>query len=386
MYSENVKIKSNLFVAAALFAGSLGVITVTGGVAGAANPFAGKSCPIAGATLTYGGVKYTCVKVKVKTKYVLQWNAGTVLPVPPRLPTGNYDTTPGGPLIWSEAFTGAKGTTVDDHYWTPVTGYGTYGTGEIENNTKSSDNLGLDGNGNLVITAKCIATTIPGCTAQSQPMGSTWTSARIWTENKVNFQYGQLEAKIWMPVGSFNWPAFWMMGQSYASNQPLSGWPYCGELDIAEGLQGNTQDQATIHSNIPGTSTDWGEGSGLTQIAPLTGPSMTGGWHTYGILWKPNSITFILDGKAWAMDVYNPTNKQVTQTVGTTSFSYGPGTAVASAGGNWPFNAPFFIIMNDAVGGVSSPVAPNGSTGSMKINWIHYYQYASYGAMTVPKK
>ena len=111
---------------------------------------------------------------------------------------------------------------------------------------------------------------------------------------------------------------------------------------------------------------------------------MTSGWHTYGILWKPNYIAYILDGKAWAMDTYDPTTKRVTKTVGTASVSYGPGTPISSVGGNWPFNAPFFIILNNAVGGVSSPVAPNGSSGTMKINWIKYYQYAGYGAATVP--
>ena len=189
-----------------------------------------------------------------------------------------------------------------------------------------------------------------------------------------------------MPAGSFNWPAFWMMGKEYNSNQPDTGWPYCGELDIAEGLQDESQDQSTIHANIPGSSTDWGEGSGLTQVAPITGSVMTSGWHTYGILWKPNSITYILDGKAWAVDTYNPKTTDVTQTVGKTTITVGPGTAIGSEGGDWPFNAPFFIIMNDAVGGVSSPVAPNGSEGQMKINWVKYYKYDGYGTTTASTK
>jgi hypothetical protein len=84
------------------------------------------------------------------------------------------------------------------------------------------------------------------------------------------------------------------------------------------------------------------------------------------------------------MDTYNPTTKQVTQTTKTSSLTFGPGTAIASIGGNWPFNAPFFIILNDAVGGVSSPKAPNGSSASMKINWIKYYQYAGLGTASIP--
>jgi len=366
-----------------------------------ASSIKGESCPAAGAQLTTGGYTYTCtsVTVTVKKKKVkkLEWNAGvkavptttTTAAAAVSLPSGDFDTTPGGAAIWQENFTGTAGSGVNPAIWTPVTGAGTYGTGEIENNTSDPTNLSQDGQGDLVITAKCVATSSPGCESSSQPMGQTWTSARIWTENKATFQYGQLEARIWMPTGSYNWPAFWMMGSSYgAATNPVS-WPLCGELDIAEGLQGNSQDQATIHSNIPGTTTDWGEGSGLTQVAPLTGTAMTSGWHTYGILWQPNSIAFTLDGKVWAQDTYNPTTTDVTQTMMTASGStetvtYGPGTPIASEGGNWPFNAPFFIIMNDAVGGVSSPVAPNGSTASMKINWIKYYKYNGYGTYTGP--
>ena len=348
----------------------------------AAKSLKGQACSPKGLTTKYNGYKYTCVLVKHK----LVWNAGVkIAPVVSVIPTGNFDQKPAGALLWSETFTGTSGAPVDSNVWTPVTGYGTYGTGEIENNTSSPTNLEQDGNGDLVITAQCVATTTPGCDTASQPMGQTWTSARIWTENKATFQYGQLEARIWMPTGTFNWPAFWMMGSEYSSNQTDTGWPYGGELDIAEGLQGNSKDQATIHSNINGTSTDWGEGNGLTQVAPITGAKMQSGWHTYGILWKPNSITFILDGKAWASDVYNPKTKDVTQYVGKQHVTVGPGTAVSSEGGNWPFNKPFFIILNDAVGGVSSPVAPNGSSATMKVNWIKYYKYGTYGATTASK-
>ena len=371
--------KTPLFLAVAVLVASCTVATA----GAAAKSLKGQSCPVKGATLTASGVKYTCVVVNKK----LVWNAGVkITPIVSTLPAGNFDLKPGGPLVWSEYFTGPAGSPVDSNVWTPVTGYGTYGTGEIENNTSLPANLAQDGSGNLVITAKCIATTSPGCTASSQPMGQTWTSARIWTENKATFQYGQLEARIWMPTGSFNWPAFWMMGKVYNSNQTNTGWPYCGELDIAEGLQHNTTDQATIHANIPGSSTDWGEGTGLTQVAPISAAKMTSGWHTYGILWKPNSIPFILDGKAWASDTYNPATKDVTQTVGKQSIKVGPGTPISSMGGDWPFNKPFFIIMNNAIGGVGSPVAPNGSSSTMKVNWIKYYKYSGYGVTTASTK
>jgi len=357
--------------------------------AGAATPtLKGAPCPVAGLTTTYQGYKYTCVSVKVGTKHKLEYNAGvkvaptTTTTLAPALPTQNFDTTPAGPLVWSETFNGPAGTPIDNNVWTAVTGSSGYGTGEIENDTNSTTNVFEDGNGNLNIKAICVATSNPGCEAPSQPAGTTWTSGRIWTEGKATFEYGQLEARIWMPVGSFNWPAFWMMGQNFSSGQPNTGWPYCGELDIAEGLQNESQDQATIHSNIPGSGTDWGEGAGLTQVAPITGAAMTSGWHTYGILWKPNSITFTLDGKAWARETYNPAKKDVTQTIGKQVATFGPGTAIGSIGGDWPFNQPFFIILNDAIGGIASQEAPNGTTATMQVNWVHYYKYQGYGTTT----
>jgi len=303
--------------------------------------------------------------------------------------TANYDQSPAGTLIWQESFTGASGNSAPPTLFTPVTGSDSYGTGEIENNTSSPTNISEDGSGDLVITAKCIATANPGCESTSQPMGQTWTSARIWTKGKATYQYGQLEARIWMPAGSYNWPAFWMLGASYGAPTNSVNWPMCGEIDIAEGLQSNSQDQATLHDNTPGTTTDWYGGGGLTQVAPLTGSAMTSGWHTYGILWQPNSIAFTLDGKVFAEDLYNPSTTDITQiqfaSNGTShSTSFGPGTSNPQAGGDWAFNAPFFIIFDDAIGGGSAAVAPNGSTATMKINWIKYYKYNGYGTFSGP--
>lgn len=387
--------KSNLklLIAASVLA-TAGTAIVSG--AGATTPtIKGLACAPQGITTAYHGKKFTCISEKIKVggkfKTVLRWNAGVVIPTTTTttvagLPTTNFDTwaatqTP----LWQSTYNDAAGalpsTFAND--WTFVqgdTGVGT--TNEIEDNIVGS--VAEDGTGNLVITATCVVTSNPGCMSTNQPMGQTWTSGRIWTNganNKTLFEYGMLEARIWMPSGSFNWPAFWMMGQNF--NNPQVGWPTCGELDIAEGLHNNTVDQATVHSNQPGTSQDWGNGGGLTQTATqLSTASMTGGFHTYGIIWAPNSITYILDGHAWARDVYDPKTTDVTQTVGTAHFTVGPNQPVTNEGGNWPFNQPFFIILNNAIGGVASPVAPDGTTSKMKINWVRYYKYNGLGTVS----
>ena len=286
---------------------------------------------------------------------------------PPNAGT-NYDTNHGS-LLWSETFAGAKGTALNTSIWTPEIGQYTgvtpnlpnwdYGTGEIETNTNAAANVSLDGLGNLAITA--------ACTQNCQGFGN-WTSARISTAGKVNFQYGQLEANIKMPAGSFNWPAFWMLGQNFWT----AGWPNCGEIDIMEGLANMTSDQSTLHANYPGGG-DWNGGGGVTARAPLN--DLSGSFHTFGMLWAPNTISFTLDGYIYVTDTYNPSAGTVVQTYP------GGGSNTFSIGGQvWPFNQPFFAILQDAI--PAGTTAPNGSTGVMQVNWIRYYSYNGYGAVT----
>ena len=132
-------------------------------------------------------------------------------------------------------------------------GFYNYGTGEIEMNSASAAKT--DGIGNLVITAK--------------KQNGTWTSSRIWTQGKVNFQYGRLEARMKFPVGSFNWPAFWMLGSNYQPPNNKFGdtpWPNSGEIDIAEGLGGNSVNRSTLHGNNLGTYRDWNNGGGVSLL------------------------------------------------------------------------------------------------------------------------
>ena len=281
----------------------------------------------------------------------------------------NFDVTHGS-LLWSEDFSGAAGAPPASSVFTPEVGQYTgtapglanwnYGTGEIEDNTASPTNLGTDGNGNLAITSLCTV----NCTTSGN-----WTSARISTAGKVDFQYGQIEARIKLPAGSFNWPAFWMLGQNFF---PSQSWPNCGEIDIAEGLQGDSVDQATLHANYPGTSSDWGGGSGVTLTAPLS--SISAGFHTYGILWTPTSISFILDGHEWGSDVYDAAAGTVTQTNGDSVSTFKIGGQV------WPFDQPFFLIFDDAI--PAGTVAANGTTSTMDVSWIKYYSYEGYGQVS----
>jgi len=271
---------------------------------------------------------------------------------------------PSGSPLWAQDFNEASGTSPSSSVWTPLIGDGydqlgfyNYGTGEIEMNSASAAKT--DGTGNLVITAK--------------KQNGTWTSARIWTQGKVNFQYGRLEARMKFPVGSFNWPAFWMLGSNYQPPNNYFGdtpWPNSGEIDIAEGLGGNSVNRSTLHGNNPGTYRDWNNGGGVSLLSPLS--DLSSSFHTFGMLWKPNVLAFTIDGVEFGRNTLVGNN--IIQTV------QGVELGRFNSGGVWPFNKPFMLLLDNAITPDSANL-PDGTSSKMLIDWIHYSTYEGYGSI-----
>ena len=284
-----------------------------------------------------------------------------IIATPPATPTPLASSTA---KTWSQEFNDSAGTMPSNKLWTALLGDGfgqlgfhNYGTGEIESNLP--DAALTDGAGNLAITTKY--------------QDGVWTSSRIWTQGKVNFQYGKIEVRMKLPAESYNWPAFWMLGSNYQPTNQLFGdtpWPNSGEIDIAEGLAGNSVVQSTLHGNYDGTTTDWNGGAGLTLYAPLS--NISDGWHTWAMLWKPNMIAFTLDGVEYGRNTV--VGSKIVQTVN------GVDVNTFAAGGVWPFNQPFFLLIDNAIP-PGTPNPANGTTSTMLIDWIHYSQYEGFGTV-----
>jgi beta-glucanase (GH16 family) len=228
---------------------------------------------------------------------------------------------------WSDEFDGPAGTAPDGSKWThEVNGTGG-GNNELQYYSDSTSNSALDGNGNLVITARKENPNNYQCWYGA----CEYTSARLVTAQTFTQQYGHFEARIKIPRGQGIWPAFWMLGHNINGGTP---WPDCGEIDIMENIG---SEPSTVHGTL--------HGPGYSGGNPLTGSySLPGGqafaddFHTFAVDWSAEAISWSVDG-------------QVYQT-----------KTPADAGGNpWPYDQPFFIIMNLAVGG-NWPGPPDGGT------------------------
>ncbi len=158
----------------------------------------------------------------------------------PTLATGTAANAANGDVIWSQDFRRRSRERTDRSVWTNETGGGGWGNNELETYTDSRDNSALDGQGNLVITAK-------------READGSYTSARLSTQGKYTPQYGRVEARIQIPRGQGIWPAFWIARH----RPPQVGWPGSGEVDVMENVG---YEPATVHGTVHGPGYSGGQG------------------------------------------------------------------------------------------------------------------------------
>jgi beta-glucanase (GH16 family) len=243
-------------------------------------------------------------------------------------------------LVWSDEFNQTAGSQPDPAKWSYDLGVGNppgWGNNELETYTSSASN-------SLIVNDPA-ATDGKALAIRAQNTGGTYTSARIKTSGTFTFQYGRLEARARVPSGVGCWPAFWALG----SDNPTVGWPACGEIDVMEWV-GQTP------SHIKGSlhATGYSGGQSLNADCVLPGnSSYSDGYHVFAVDWYPDQIIFSMDGA-----VYEVRKK-----------------SDIPAGSEWPFDLPFFIILNFAVGG-DWPGPPDADTifpQDFRIDYVRVY-------------
>lgn len=241
-------------------------------------------------------------------------------------------------LVWADEFSDANNSAAPaGSIWGYDTGGGGWGNNELEVYTSNWDNAHeiYDGTGTDSSAMQIKATN----------SGGTWYSARLTTAGRHSFgPYGYFETRCKFPnAGKGYWPAFWFLGNNIGS----VGWPTCGEIDVAEEINGQWENHQSLH--MPG----WDP---TLQTSPN---SSTTTYHTYGANWQPGYVAFYQDGNF------------------TGQFSQG-------GGGNWVFNGQtMYMLLNLAVGG-NWPGNPDGSTQGTGYFDVDYVRQYENGAPVIP--
>lgn len=236
-----------------------------------------------------------------------------------------------GDVVFRDDFDGPAGQLPDAARWTYDVGGDGWGNNQLEYDTRSPNNVSLDGAGHLVITAR------------KEPFEKNgYTSARILTKGLFAQKYGKFSARMKLPSGGQGiWPAFWLLGADIAT----SGWPKCGELDIME-FRG--QEPGIIHGTAHGPG--YSAGGAITARYVLPGGArFDQDFHVFSITWTAARVT-------WAVD----------------DVAYHSVTPSDLRGSDWVFDHPFFIILNVAVGGnyVGSPNASTVFPTQLVVDWV----------------
>ena len=170
----------------------------------------------------------------------------------------------------------------------------------------------------------------------------------VKTQSKFDFQWGRVEARIKTIPHRGTFPAFWMMP---ADNS--KGWPNAGEIDIWETIDNGDVAYGTVHTNWTYNLNKGGNGGNMGGIDYSL-------WHVYAVEWNATSITWYVDGqKMWT---YNKSTDQN-----------------ALNNGQWPFDAPFYIILNQSVGNGSwAAPADESFTYETLFDWVRVYQKPEY--------
>ena len=238
-------------------------------------------------------------------------------------------------LFWSDEF---DGNMVDTNNWYFQSGQHGWGNNEWQNYTKDDNAFVSDG------TLKIIAK-IEG---EGQKAGD-YTSARL--KGIKVFTYGKYEVRAKIPdlKGNGIWPAIWMLGD----NIKEMGWPRCGELDIMEYV---SYDPGKLHFSIHSIANNHRDKTQVTSGA-VSLSTIEEQFHIYGMLWTETYIEFYIDE------------------VSNVKLRFDRPTEYNQD--NWPFDKPFFLILNTAVGGdwggvqgVNDSIFPS----IFEIDYVRVYQ------------
>lgn len=250
-------------------------------------------------------------------------------------------------LVWQDEFSGHQ---LDLNKWSFEVNCAGGGNNERQCYTNRIENASVkDG----VLTIKALKENFSGPAAQDDtvqydPNITTqreFTSARIRSKGKGDWTYGRFEIKAKLPSGQGAWPAIWMLPTEWR----YGGWASSGEIDIMEAVnlgtitdditapgQSEQRVHGTLHYGRPPPGNIY---SGTSYKASHFKP--TEQFHLYALEWEEGEIRWYVDNVHYATQTQQ----------GWYSQSLSKDGVWQQASGAAPFDQPFHLLLNLAVGG-----------------------------------
>ncbi len=247
------------------------------------------------------GIAMACLYIACKSPVVEQPKLGNLGGGIPVVENYGFETTP----VWQDEFD-YKGEP-DPKKWGYDLGGNGWGNKESQTYTNDRANSRVE-DGKLVIEAKLT--------------NGSYTSARLVTRKKADFTYGKFVIRAKIPFGRGTWPAIWMLATDQNYGKEL--WPDNGEIDIMEHVG---YDQNMINANIHTLA--YNHSIGTNKGSKLLVPAAVATFHDYSCEWTPNEVKLLVDD--------------------TTIFTFRKATGADYD--KWPFNKPFHLLLNIAIGG-----------------------------------
>ncbi len=234
-------------------------------------------------------------------------------------------------LVWSDEFD--YNGLPDPKKWTEETGGHGWGNNELQFYTSGREENARVKNGLLTIEAR-----------KENWDNLKFTSARLISKGKGDWQYGKIEVKAKLPKGRGTWPAIWML----ASTSPFN-WPDDGEIDIMEHAGFN---QGAIHGSVHTKKYNHVIGTQKTDTIQVNDCSEN--FHVYSVEWNKDSVKVSVDGNNY--------------------FGFANEHSGYDA---WPFDNKMHLLLNIAVGGnwggqqgIDDSIWPQ----RMEVDYVRVYQ------------
>jgi beta-glucanase (GH16 family) len=255
-------------------------------------------------------------------------------------PTGSASQSLGPwRLVWADEFN--YNGLPDAKKWDYDVGGHGWGNKELQFYTARRKQNARVENGRLIIEAR-----------KESWKGRDYTSARLVSRNKGDWTYGRFEVRAKLPSGRGTWPAIWMLptGQTYG------GWPNSGEIDIMEHVG---FDPDVVHTSIHTRA--YNHAINTQKTAQLKLPNSRTEFNVYAVEWTPEEIRGFVNDEHF----FTFRNERLTNS--------------AADYRQWPFDQPFHLLLNLAVGGMwggQQGVDPTIWPQRLEIDYVRVYQRA----------